>query len=648
MAIISIQNAHKSFGSEVVFDELNLQFRAKEKIGMVGANGSGKTTILKLILGLTKPDMGDVVIEKGLRIAHLPQEPSYDQNKTLMEEMHAGVEHIRILQERLQEVSHELERLTGGKLQAKMKQYDRLTHEFELEDGYAYEARIRMTLKGLGFDDTSYDAKIPSLSGGQLSRLGLAKVLMLETDLLLLDEPTNHLDLQATEWLEAFLNSYEGAVVIISHDRYLLDRIATKIVDVENHGATVWKGNYSNFVKSKEVTRLQRAREHEARVEMVERTRDFIARNKDQEGMRGTARGRKTRLEKMLKENPDFLAGPDNSKTIRFQFPRSERKSDLVLRCERLSKSFDTLTLFEELTFDILTGERLGITGPNGTGKSTLLRILLGQMTPTSGTLRVGDNLRIGYLDQHGDVLNSEHTVLDAAREANPRLTPEEVRAQLGAFLFSGDDVFKKVEGLSGGQRNRLMLCRLVLTKPDILILDEPTNHLDIASREMLEQALARYNGALVVVSHDRYFLDQMVDRLLVLGTDPLGQLCYGRTEFVHGRPTYSHYVSLLQKRREKQAQPQAKRKTPAKKVRRAGGDRSAATPPEFKRFNKYTVAKIEERIMTLEETIAALKERFGAQEVYRNPDLLRELQHEFSGQSAELEDLYRAYERRA
>ena len=648
MAIISIQNAHKSFGSEVVFDELNLQFGANEKIGMVGANGSGKTTILKLILGLTRPDMGDVVIEKGLRIAHLPQEPSYDQSKTLMEEMHAGVEHIRILQERLQEVSHELEGLTGGKLAAKMKQYDRLTHEFELEGGYAYEARIRMTLKGLGFDDASYDAMIPSLSGGQLSRLGLAKVLMLETDLLLLDEPTNHLDLQATEWLEAFLNSYEGAVVIISHDRYLLDRIATKIVDVENRGATVWKGNYSNFVKSKEVTRLQRAREHEARVEMVERTRDFIARNKDQEGMRGTARGRKTRLEKMLKENPDFLEGPDNSRTIRFQFPRSERRSDLVLRCERLSKSFDTLTLFEELTFDILTGERLGITGPNGTGKSTLLRILLGQMAPSSGTLRVGDNLRIGYLDQHGDVLNSEHTVLDAAREANPRLTPEEVRSQLGAFLFSGDDVFKKVEGLSGGQRNRLMLCRLVLTKPDILILDEPTNHLDIASREMLEQALARYNGALVVVSHDRYFLDQMVDRLLVVGTDPLGQLCYGRTEFVDGRPTYSHYASLLQKRREKQAQPQAKRKTPAKKVRRAGGDRSAATPPEFKRFNKYTVAQIEERIMTLEETIAALKERFGAQEVYRNPDLLQELQNEFSGQSAELEDLYRAYERRA
>lgn len=648
MAIISIQNVHKSFGSEVVFDELNLQLRAKEKIGMVGANGSGKTTILKLILGLTKPDMGDVVIEKGLRIAHLPQEPSFDQSKTLMEEMHAGVEHIRILQERLQGVSHELEGLTGSKLEAKMKQYDRLTHEFELAGGYAYEARIRMTLKGLGFDDASFDAKIPSLSGGQLSRLGLARVLMLETDLLLLDEPTNHLDLQATEWLESFLNSYEGAVVIISHDRYLLNRIATKIVDVEHRGATVWKGNYGNFVKSKEVARLQQTREHEARVEMVERTRDFIARNKDQEGMRGTARGRKTRLEKMLKENPDFLEGPDSSKTIRFKFARSERKSDLVLRCESLSKSFDTLTLFEDLTFDIQTGQRLGITGPNGTGKTTLLKILLGQVAPTSGTLRVGDNLRIGYLDQHGDVLNPEHTVLDAAREANPGLTPQEVRSQLGAFLLSGDDVFKEVGALSGGQRNRLMLCRLVLTKPDILILDEPTNHLDIASREMLEQSLSRYNGAIVVVSHDRYFLDRIVDRLLVVGTDPLGQRCDGRTEFVAGRPAYSHYAALLQKRREVQAQSPAKRKAPTKTIRRKGNDRSTATPPELKRFNKFTVAQIEERIMATEETIADLKERFGAQEVYRNPDLLRTLQDEFKGQSAELKDLYRAYERRA
>ena len=648
MAIISIQNAHKSFGSEVVFDELNLQFRANEKIGMVGANGSGKTTIIKLILGLTKPDMGDVIIEKGLRMAHLPQEPIFDQSKTLMEEMHAGVEHIKILQERLQKVSHELEGLTGNKLEAKMRQYDRLTHEFELAGGYAYEARIRMTLRGLGFDDASYDAKIPSLSGGQLSRLGLAKVLMLETDLLLLDEPTNHLDLQATEWLEGYLNSYEGAVVIISHDRYLLDRIATKIVDVEKRGATVWKGNYSNFVRSKEIARLQQAREHEARVEMVDRTRDFIARNKDQEGMRGTARGRKTRLDKMLKENPDFLEGPDSSKKIRFKFGRSERKSDLVLRCEHLSKSFDTLTLFKDLTFDILTGQRLGITGPNGTGKTTLLRILLEQMEPTSGTLRVGDNLRVGYLDQHGDVLNPEHTVLDAAREANPGLTPQEARSQLGAFLLSGDDVFKEVGALSGGQRNRLMLCRLVLTKPDILILDEPTNHLDIASREMLEQALASYNGAIVVVSHDRYFLDQTVDRLLIVGTDPLGERCFGSTEFVHGRPAYSHYAALLQKRREAQARSQAKKKTPVKKGRRPGSDRPAATPPELKRFNKYTVAQIEERIMAMEEKIADLKEQFGAQEVYQNPDLVQALQEEFEGQSAELEDLYRAYERRA
>jgi ATP-binding cassette, subfamily F, member 3 len=471
-------------------------------------------------------------------------------------------------------------------------------------------------------------------------------VLMLETDILLLDEPTNHLDLQATEWLQRYLNNYTGAVVIISHDRYLLDRIATKIVEVDRRNTIVWKGNYTNYIKSKDIALLQQEREHEHRVEMVERTREFIAKNKDQEGMRGTARGRKTRLDKMLKENPDFLEGPNSQKAINFKFAQSDRKSHLIFSCEKLSKSFDDLVLFDSLTFDILTGERIGITGPNGTGKSTLIKMLMGELKPSSGTIRRGEKLGVGYLDQHGDTLNPEHTVLDAAREANPALSPEQIRNRLGAFLFSGDDVFKNVQGLSGGQRNRLMLCRLVLKGPDILIMDEPTNHLDIASREMLEQALDHYNGTIIVVSHDRYFLDKTADKLFIVGSDELGQHCLGKTEFVTGKPTYSYYAGLIQERREQQSQEEAPAKK-AKKKKQQDNKARQTTPEELKRFNRLTVDEIEEKIMIHEDEITHLKERFGDEVVYKNPHLLKTLHQEYDAKTEELELLYRAYERR-
>jgi ATP-binding cassette subfamily F protein 3 len=483
-----------------------------------------------------------------------------------------------------------------------------------------------------------------------LSRLGLAKVLMLDTDLLLLDEPTNHLDLQATEWLEKFLTGYNGAAVIISHDRCLLDKVACKIVEVENRQARVWNGNYSNYVQTKETERLHRQREHTRRVEMVERTLDFIARNKDQEGMRGTARGRKTRLKRLLKENPGFLDKPSGQKKINFSFGKTDRKGDLVLRCERLSKSFGDLTLFENLTFDILNGERIGITGPNGTGKSTFLCLALGQLDPSAGIVRLGKSLRVGYLDQHGDVLDPSMSVLDEALSANSTLSSEQVRNRLGAFLFIGDDVFKKCGDLSGGQRNRLMLCRLVLADPDVLVMDEPTNHLDIASREMLEAALDDYTGTMIVVSHDRYFLDRVVDKLIVIGVDELGSRCLGKTEFIDSKPAYSYYASLVGKRIETQQQKLQSRTAGPRKRRpaSAGSKPSVKTPEELKRFNKYSIEQIEELIMELERELADMKERFGDEMIYKNPQQLAELQQSYDAKTDELELLYRAYERRA
>jgi ATP-binding cassette subfamily F protein 3 len=650
MAVVTLSDIHVAFGPEVVLDQLNLQLHPGEKVGMVGANGSGKSTILKLIIGEIEPDMGRVSKQKTLNIGYLSQETTFSDNRTIMEEMHAGVEHILKLQREIHAVSGEMENLAGSELKAMMKKYDRLCHDFEIAGGYEYEIRILKTLAGLGFEPELHYVKTSALSGGQLSRLGLAQVLMLDTDLLLLDEPTNHLDLQATEWLEKFLTGYNGATVIISHDRSLLDKVACKIIEVENRQARVWNGNYSNYVQTKETERLQQEREHARRVEMVERTLDFIARNKDQEGMRGTARGRKTRLKRLLKENPDFLDKPSSQKTINFSFGKTDRKSDLVLRCEGLSKSFGDLTLFENLTFDILNGQRIGITGPNGTGKSTFLRLALGQLEPTKGSIRIGRNLRVGYLDQHGDILDPSMSVLDEALSSNQGLSSEKVRNRLGAFLFTGDDVFKKCGDLSGGQRNRLMLCKLVLADPDVLVMDEPTNHLDIASREMLETALEDYAGTMIVVSHDRYFLDRVVDKLIVVGMDELGTRCLGKTEFIDAKPAYSYYTSLVSKRIESQQQKLESRAAGTRKRRpaSAGSKTRSRTPEELKRFNKYSIEQIEELIIELEQELAGMKERFGDEIIYKNPQQLAELQQSYDAKTAELELLYRAYERRA
>ncbi|UCG49634.1 MAG: ABC-F family ATP-binding cassette domain-containing protein [Phycisphaerales bacterium] len=649
MPIVELHEIHKSFGPDVVLENLDLVLYPGRKVGMVGPNGSGKSTILRLILGHIQPDMGRVVKRKALRIGYLPQEVQFTGDHTVLEQMHAGVEHLGSLQQEIHETSKQMESLRGAELKAKMRQYDRLCHNFEMAGGYEYEVRIEATLAGMGFGPELREAKTSALSGGQLSRLALAQVLMLDTDLLLLDEPTNHLDLQATEWLERFLAAYRGAAVIISHDRYLLDSAATKIIEVARRQAKVYAGNYSNYVRTKHTTRLRQQRRHAQRVEMVERTRDFIARNKDREGMRGTARGRKKQLNRLLKQNPDFLEKPAEQKTIDFSFAPVRHTSDLVLRCQGLAKRFGPVSLFEDLTFDVLAGRRIGITGPNGSGKTTLLKLALGRIKPSAGTIRMGPELRVGYLDQHADVLDPDKSVLEVAQQANPHLSNEQLRNRLGAFLFTGDDVFKLCSRLSGGQRNRLMLCRLVLAEPHVLVMDEPTNHLDIPGREMFEHALAQFDGAVIVVSHDRYFLDRVVDTLLVLGSDPLGNRCIGRTEFISGRPVYSTYASLLRQRRDAE-RPKNKSRGPAPKRRSAAAaeKKRTRTPENLRRFNKYSLEQLEQMITALEQDLEKTKQRFGDADVYKNPGRLAELQVTFNTKQAELDLLYQAYERRA
>jgi ATP-binding cassette, subfamily F, member 3 len=643
MPIVTLKNIHMSFESQVIFGQLDLKIYPGEKIGLVGSNGCGKTTLLKLILGIMQADAGDIHQRKALRIGYLPQEPVFSGEKTVFEELHSSAQEILDLQKRMHDSAEALSRFSGNELTSAMEQYERLSSEFEIAGGYRYETKIKEIAAGLGLQEKHYSLKTTQLSGGQLSRLGLAKVLLAEANLLLLDEPTNHLDWDATLWLEKYLRNYSGAALIVSHDRFMLDRLVCKIVEIRDHKADVYPGNYSNYRLEKEKRDLELGRQYEQRVEFVEKTRDFIVRNINRKGSKKVAQGRQTRLDSLLKSNPDFLEKPKHTRELSFKFAEVENRGkriDAAVICKNLTKSFDNLTLFENLSFEIFTGHRVGIIGPNGMGKTTLLKLALGQMEPTAGKIAIKPSLSIGYLDQAGAELKAENTVLEEALSVIPEMLPEQMRRRLGAFLFVKDDAFKQVSDLSGGERNRLALCKLVLSEPEVLILDEPTNHLDIPSIEALENALQDYAGTIIIVSHDRFFLDRIAQRLIVLGADELGKMAPGKFEFIDG--SFRQYTELLEQRAEEITEkptptPQKSRQDKPKKT----------TPPELKQFNGWKVEKIENAIEETEAKIKELHESFGDEKVYKDYKLLAQVQTQAKEKEQYLELLYRVYELR-
>lgn len=642
MPIVTLKEIHVSYGAQAIFEHLDLKIYPAEKVGLVGANGCGKTTLLKMILGELAPDAGQIHQRKGLRIGYLPQEPVFSGEKTVLEELHDSAREILDLQKRVHDTAHTLSELSGNELKAAMHQYDRLCNEFEIMGGYRYETKIKEIAAGLGLEEKHYSLKTTQLSGGQLSRLGLAKVLLADANLLLLDEPTNHLDWDATLWLEKFLKNYDGAALIVSHDRFLLDRLVCKIVEIRDRKADVFTGNYSTYRQEKEKRDLELERQYEERLEFVEKTRDFIVRNINRKGTKNVAQGRQTRLDNLLKNNPDYLEKSKRTRELSFKFAEVESKgkrAGTVVECENLTQSFGDLTLFENLSFELLDGQRTGIIGPNGMGKTTLLKLALGQIEPTSGTIELRKTLSIGYLDQAGAELNPENTVLEEAALVIPEMLPEQVRKRLGAFLFVKDDVFKKVSDLSGGERNRLALCKLVLSEPEVLILDEPTNHLDIPSIEALENALQDYTGTIIAVSHDRFFLDRIAKRLIVLGADEMGKTTPGRFEFING--SFSRYAELLEQRAlEKETAPQAaKPKQPKQDKPRK------TTPQELRQFNIWPAEKIEQAIEETEATIKKLHDSFGDEKVYKDYKMLAQVQDQVKEKEQYLELLYRAYE---
>lgn len=521
MAVLKISGLSKSFGIKTVFENVSFEVRSGERIGLVGANGAGKTTLLKCIMGAEEPDKGSVKASDGAIIGYLRQDFNYTSH-TIREEMEDAWKDVLYYKDRMETLARELE---SSKSDEKLVEaYGRAEARFEFLGGYDYESTTRKILTGLGFSDDDWDRDIHSFSGGQKVRINLAAAFVRHPDFLLLDEPTNHLDMGMLEWLEEYLRSYKGGILMISHDRYFLDGAATEIIDLENHHIRSFRGGYTRYMETKENQDRAYEKAYEKQQEHIKETEEYIRRYKA--GIKAKqARGRQSQLNRLVR-----LEKPVHQASLRFHFDPPQECADKVLDVLRVEGSYGSHILFKDLTIHIKKGETVGLIGPNGAGKTTILKMITGEKKPDTGFIQLGNNVKMGYYSQEQERLHSKLTVLDEVRDTF-NFGEKEARNILGMFLFRGDDVFKTVGMLSGGEKARLSLLCLFLEKPNFLILDEPTNHLDIPTREIMEDAIEAFGGTCLVVSHDRYFLDKVADRILELDhgklTEYLGNYSY-------------------------------------------------------------------------------------------------------------------------
>lgn len=513
--ILSVNNIHKSFQEVPVLANVSFHIEEYEKAAIVGINGAGKTTLLRIIMNELEADEGSVTISKDISVGYLSQHQTVSGENTIYDELLSVKQKLIGLEQNIRSIELSMKTASENELPELMEKYARLTHEFESNGGYSYKSELIGVLKGLGFSENEFSKSIDTLSGGQKTRVALGKLLLQSPKLIILDEPTNHLDMSSITWLETYFLNYKGAVIIVSHDRYFLDRIANKIIELDDTKATVFGGNYSDYAAKKEMLRIaeynaymnqQREIKHQEAV--IEKLRSF---NREKSIKR--AESREKLLNKIEVLDKPSQVRSDMHLTLE---PRITSGND-VLRVENISKSFDKLTLFENLSFEIKRGEHVAIIGDNGTGKTTILKIINELILPDSGRLRLGANVEIGYYDQEHHVLHPDKTLFDEISDEYPTLNNTEIRNTLAAFLFTGDDVFKKIDSLSGGERGRLSLAKLMLSESNFLILDEPTNHLDIMSKEILEDAINSYTGTILYVSHDRYFINKTAGRILEL-----------------------------------------------------------------------------------------------------------------------------------
>ena len=631
--ILACQNISKAFGTDEIIQHASFHIEEYEKAAIVGINGAGKTTLLRIIMGELEADSGEVILAKNKTIGYLPQNPDVEGNRTIYEEVLSAKEELISMQDRLISMEKKMSSLDGGELEDFMDSYNRLNLEFERQGGYSYKSEIVGVLKGLGFAKEEFTKHMKELSGGQRTRVCLGKLLVTKPDVILLDEPTNHLDIGSITWLETFLLNYKGAVVIVCHDRYFLDKVVQKVVELDRRQVSVFSGNYSDYAVKKAQVREARLKQYYNQQREIKHQEEVIAKlksfNREKSIKRAESREKMLdkveRLEKPAEENTDIHLNLE---------PRIVSGND-VLRVEGLCKSYPGQTLFTDLSFEIKRGERVALIGDNGTGKTTIFKIIMEMAEADGGTMTVGANVHIGYYDQEHQVLHMEKTLVEEISDAYPGLTNTEIRNVLAAFLFTGDEVFKRISDLSGGERGRVSLAKLMLSEANFLILDEPTNHLDITSKEILEQALNRYTGTVLFVSHDRYFINKTATRILNLTGQTLVNYI-GNYDYYLEKCKELTQVFVSGQEEDTQVQAESAGKADWKKSKE-----EKARLRKLENERKRT----EEKIENVEQRIVELEEAFADSEIATNSAKLQELHQEYEEKQRELEALYERWE---
>lgn len=634
--ILSCQGISKSFGEKVILEDASFHIEEREKAALIGNNGAGKTTLLRIIMEEIHADAGQVVLAKDKCIGYLAQYQDVQGHLSVYEELLSTKQYIIDMEERLRAMEVQMKNASGEELDRLMNSYTRLTHEFELENGYAYKSELMGVLNGLGFTEEDFTKQVATLSGGQKTRVALGKLLISKPDILLLDEPTNHLDMESIAWLETYLLNYPGAVFIVSHDRYFLDKVVTKVIEIDAGQVRMYAGNYSAYAEKKAQLRdaqykayLNQQREIKHQEAVIVKLKSF---NREKSIKRAESR------EKMLNKIQRIDKPVEVQSQMRLSLePRVVSGND-VLTVEDLAKSFPQQKLFSNISFQIKRGERVALIGNNGTGKTTMLKILNGLLDADAGSFSLGAKVQIGYYDQEHHVLHAEKTIFEEISDTYPTLTETQIRNMLAAFLFTGDDVFKVISSLSGGERGRVSLAKLMLSEANFLILDEPTNHLDIASKEILEEALNSYTGTVLYVSHDRYFINQTATRILDLTNQSV----------VNYIGDYDYYLEKKEELTEKYAPTAQEATEEAKEETPSEGKLTWQQQKEEqarKRKQENELKKVEKRIEELETRDKEIDDTLVLPDVCTNVGRCAELSREKDKIQAELEELYEKWE---
>ena len=629
--VLACQNISKSYGTKEILNHINFHIEAKEKLAIVGINGAGKSTLLKIIMNEEDSDEGRVVLGKDISVGYLAQHQDSYYDKTIYEELLDVKQDLITLQEQIRQIEKEMKNLEGDALEDALERYTRMTHTFEQQEGYAFESQITGILKGLGFEQSDFNRPVSELSGGQKTRVALGRLLLSRPDVILLDEPTNHLDLNSIHWLEGYLAGYDGAVIIVSHDRYFLDRIVTKVVEIENSKSTIYHGNYRYYATKREEVRLSKYRAYMNQQAEIKHQEAVI--NKLKQFNREKTIRRAESREKILDKMERLDKPQEVHDEMRLALTPDIESGNDVLLVEGLTKSYGDKTLFSDIGMDIKRGERVALIGNNGTGKTTILKIINQLVPKDSGRILLGSNVHIGYYDQEHQVLHAEKTIFDELHDTYPDMTNTKIRNVLAAFLFTGDDVFKKIEDLSGGERGRVSLAKLMLSNANFLILDEPTNHLDITSKEILENALKNYTGTILYVSHDRYFINQTATRILDLSPA-------GITSYIGN---YDYYIEqqMVSTAMQEEKHTVVKNETEAKKDWKQAKEEQAKL-----RKQQNDLKKVEIRIEELERKIASINEEMVKPDIATDVEKLTALSKEFEETKQELDTLYQRWEK--